>query len=146
MAHMTFESSLAKRRIERIQLLLRREHLNCSQIAEEIYMSPVRVREYMRYLLKTNQVHVIRWDKRPASGKAYWLAVYAWGEGKSKPKPVSTETSAERLKRRYHERKKDDPEWYYQMLAKRKASYIKPKSDPMLNWIPRKGNNHAQTA
>ena len=106
-------------------LLLRREHLNCSQIAEEIYMSPVRVREYMRYLMRTKQVYVTRWDKKPASGKAYWYAVYAWGKGESKPKPVSTETSAERLKRRYHERKKDDPEWYYQMLAKRKASYIK---------------------
>ena len=146
MAKMTFESERAKRRIERIQFLLRREYMNCLQLSEEIYMSPVRAREYIRYLLKTNQVHVYRWDKREFEGKAHWIAVYAWGNAKSAKKPISGETNAERLKRRYHERKRDDPDWYESMLAKLKATRLKPKADPMLNWIPRRGESHAKTA
>lgn len=138
MANMTFTSTLAARRIERIQLLLRREYMTVLEIAESIYMSPVRTREYIRHLLKTNQIHVYKWDKRQTAGKSHWIAVYAWGNAKSPPKPKSKETTAERLRRRYKERKLADPEWHMQMLAKLKAKRMPIQRDWSAAWIPTK--------
>ncbi len=137
MSQMTFTSALALRRIERIQYLLRREYLTAPEIADGVYMSAIRAREYIRYLLKTKQIHVYRWEKRWTAGRAHWIAIYAWGNATSPKKPKSGETDAERFRRRYRERKKEDPEWHMTMLAKLRAKRMKPKADPLTAWIPR---------
>lgn len=136
MARMTFTSTLAQRRIERIQYLLRREYLTAEEIADGIFMSPVRAREYVRYLLKEKRIHVYRWEKRNTGGKAHWIAIYAWGYAKSPPKPKRTESDAERLRRRYRERKVEDPEWHMQMLAKLRAKRMTARRDWTAAWIP----------
>lgn len=138
MAHMTFTSTLAMRRIEQIQYLLRREYSTANEIADAVFLTPVRTREYIRYLLAEKRIHVYKWEKRKAGGKAHWIAIYAWGEATSAKKPKSRETDAERLRRRYKERKAEDPEWHMQMLAKLRAKRTTVKRDWTAAWIPNK--------
>jgi hypothetical protein len=135
MAKMSFTTVTAQRRIDRIQHLLRREYLNINEIADGIYMSVTWARAYIKHLHAQRCVHIYEWQYVTINGKRYWKAVYAWGNAKDAKRPVEDNSTYRR--RRYAERKRDDPEWHDRQLAKLRAARWKPQADPLTQWIPR---------
>lgn len=133
---MTFQSALGERRIALIQKAIGDKQLSLKEIHEAVYITRSCARYYINYLMASNKLHLCKWRHDEINGRQYWVALYAWGEGKNAKRPPK-ETDAKRLKRRYKERKAEDPGWYMQRLAKQRLARIKPKQDIASSWIVR---------
>lgn len=134
MAKMSFTTEASRRRIERIQELLRRECLSAPEIAEGIYMSVQWARVYVRHLHTIGAIHIAQWQRRKSKRIHLKVPLYAWGKSKDAPMPM--ESNAEYRRRVYHERRKHDPEAHDRYLAKQRAAKWEPKRDPLTAWIP----------
>lgn len=136
MPKMTFNSNLANRRIKLIERALTDQKLSLQQLCEAVFLTRFCCRTYINHLKELKKVHLCKWRRDEINGKKYWVALYTWGEGKDAKRPPK-EPHAQRQRRKYKERKKNDPVWHMQMLAKQRARRIKPKQDIASSWIIR---------
>jgi hypothetical protein len=135
MAAMLFTSALSKSRIERIQNLLRGQHMTVYELADGIYLSPAATRMYIAHLRRERQLFIAGWRLPESASVRRWQPLFAWGEGKDAKKPPTDPASYQR--RIYAERKKRDPEAHDLYRARQNANRRKVRPDPLTQWIPR---------
>jgi hypothetical protein len=134
-AKMSFTKSLAVARIERIQHLLRGQHLTVYELADGVCLSPAATRIYIAHLRRERQLFIAGW-RLPETGICRrWQPLFAWGDGKDAKKPPTDQASYQR--RIYAERKKRDPEAHDLYRARQNANRRKVRPDPLTQWIPR---------
>jgi hypothetical protein len=104
-----------KRRIEAIKAAIADRGMTANEISDAIYMNRVSGNQYTRYLLDQGRVHIIDWRRN-----AHTLAaVYLWGAGESKPRPIPLTRVEEN--RNFRERIKKDPVRHALYLARLRA-------------------------
>lgn len=131
MAKMMFNTPLAKRRIEHIQYLLRRENLTAYEIADGIHMQRSSARPYVRFLHQNGMIHIAEWRKQVRTTKSWgFTPVYCWRKATDAPRPPRM-ANAE-VYRRYV----SDPDNKDRIRAKDIAKRSRPHRDWTAAWIP----------
>lgn len=104
-----------KRRILAIEAAITDTGMTANEIADAIYMNHTSGNQYMRHLFDQGRVHIIDWRRN-----AHTLAaVYLWGEGENKPRPIPLTRVEEN--RGFRERIKKDPVRHALHLARARA-------------------------
>ena len=106
-----------KRRIEAIEKAITGHGMTANEIADAIFMNHVSGAQYMRYLFDNGKgrVHIVDWRRN-----AHTLAaVYVWGAGNNKPRPIPLTRLEEN--RGLRERIKKDPVRHALHLARARA-------------------------
>lgn len=122
---MTFQSPRAIRLIHKIkqEFLRSPEDLEVHHLAEALHMSGRNIRQYIGYLMQTEQIHIGSWRSRESWGP---VKRYRLGPGRDAPRPrprTSAELSARHRKNNPNRGLKD-------MMVKR-LQHLKPRRDPM---------------
>ena len=133
---MTFTSEAAKRRIDKIQQLLRGQDLAIADLADQIHLTLYWARAYINYLHDTKQVHIASYQVRRHQHYDRQIALYCWGEATDAAKPAAMTYLEKAHKRRAMIAA--DPDMQDKEAAKRRAKYIKPARDWAASWIPTK--------
>jgi len=131
---MTFTSTTASKRIEKIQQLLCEKGMTVSELRTEIHLTPRWVRAYLKYLQEKKQVYITAWRRTTEDKKDYPIPVYRWGSARNARKPAPKPS----VLRQQILRKKlvADPASHASHLAMRRAKRLKPYRDWASSWIP----------
>ncbi|MES3022760.1 MAG: hypothetical protein V4857_14380 [Pseudomonadota bacterium] len=123
---------LTARRIARILAALEVKAQNAHDMAASVCMCVDRARNYLMFLERAGQVHVRRWELRPA-GNHYPVAVYALGKRKSAEKPPAR--TAQQKQAACRARLKDDKEGYERMRqSENMRRYVARKAKTPASW------------
>ena len=131
MGKMTYTTTLALRRIEKIQHVLRREDLATIEIADAIFVHRRTAQAYVRYLHDAGLIHIASYRKVPRENNGdVVVALWCWGKATDAPKPPPV-PSIEHA-RRY----RNNPDRIDEIRAKARARWWKPRRDWTAAWIP----------
>jgi hypothetical protein len=134
---MTFQTEPARRKITKIQQLLREQSLTLPEIADAIYLTVYWARAYINYLHDERQVHIAAWRVHKRATYSTVTPMYVWGAGEDAEKPaLQTDTERRRAARAILAA---DPIEHAASLARRRAKAAKPTRDWAASWIPTKG-------
>ncbi len=133
MYQMTFTSTAALNRIERIQQLLRHEPSTIQEIADAVFISLRYATDYIRHLREHGQVYICEYRRDDCKVNRVFRPLYAWGTGTDAPSP---DRSSRARQAEYRARIRADPEKWQRELARRKARRLKPRRDWTAEWIP----------
>lgn len=133
---MTFQTEPARRRIEKIQHLLRGQDLSIAEISEEIHLTLYWARAYINHLHATKQVYIARYQVRKQQHYDRQIALYCWGEATDAIKPAAMNYLEKAHKRRAIIAA--DPDLQDKEAAKRRAKRTVPARDWTASWIPTK--------
>ncbi len=124
-----FSNKAYQARIERIRAALSMCEMTSAEIAQAVHIHPTYLREYIRHLRETFQIHIAGYQAVKRT-HTWHLPIYAWGAAADAP-PPRRPTHAERARLR-----RKDPEKKLQDAMRAKARQIKPHRDWTAAWIP----------
>lgn len=132
MAKMSFTTEASKRKLTRLQELLRQQPCTVQDLADGLFTTVRTANEYLSHLRDNKLVRVERYELRKTTYEHY-VPVYIWGKGKDakRPKP---KTPAERM-RIHRKRVATDQDLKDLANAKRRAKRRKIKPDWTSCWI-----------
>ena len=136
MHKMTFQSDAARRRIDKIQQLLRATDMPITEVAEQIHLTLYWARAYMRHLHERQLVHIVSYRKQRRLEYDCHVALYCWGAGIDAEKPEPASPAEQQRDRRA--KLAADKDAHEKSLALRRAKKIKPARDWAAAWIPTK--------
>jgi len=129
MATMTFKSTVAQKKLERIRLLLREAPRHYRQLGEIMHMTPNAVQNYLYHLHGAGEIRIARYEHTGRFGA--WAPVYALGSGKDAVRPTA-KTNAEYKRTSNARLKRENPEKHRAIIMAKRAKRIKPRRDPMV--------------
>ncbi len=136
---MTYTRAPALLKIARIRDVLRREYLTIPELAKEIALSETWTRAYLKKMRAEKSVHIYEWREIEYPCRRDWIPVFATGEATDAPKPPrATIDKAAYYRKKYRERKENDPLAHEAFLAKRRNARWIPTCDIAASWIPRR--------
>jgi len=133
MASMSFTSSTAQRKIEKILQAISKSDQTVASVEATFFLSRRWAREYLEHLRQQRRIHITRYEKELINERPYPRPVYRIGEGRDAPKPAPMSNKEKTAARR--KRRREDPEYYLHERAGNQLRKLKVKPDRAAAWL-----------